>query len=88
MIRPHHGNPPNIPHVPPTRKLNSQFSRPGRKYHKAVDIDMESAYRQHHGTKKDADIRIFFQNMKGLTYSASGEDYNYYLSCARNLAAD
>jgi hypothetical protein len=49
---------------------------------------MESAYRQHHGTKKDADIRIFFQNMKGLTYSASGEDYNYYLSCARNLAAD
>ena len=88
MISPHNGNPPNTPHVPPSRQLHSQFPRPGRKYHHAVDIDMESAYGQPHGTKQDTDIRIYFQNVKGLTYSASGEDYDYYLSCTRNLEVD
>ena len=39
-------------------------------------------------TKSDSDTRIFFQNVKGLTYSASGEDYKYYLSSLHTLNVD
>ena len=35
--------------------------------------------------KEANDTRIFFQNVKGLTHSASGEDYAYYLSTLHSL---
>jgi hypothetical protein len=33
-------------------------------------------------------IRIYFQNVKGLSYSTSGQNYGYYLSCIANIDAD
>lgn len=59
---------PTLPPPPP------QNARPGRAYSHAIEIDMESHYGKSHTQKSDTDIRIFFQNVKGLTYSASGED--------------
>jgi hypothetical protein len=32
--------------------------------------------------------RIFFQNVKGLTYTATGEDYGYYLASVSSIGAD
>ena len=29
--------------------------------------------------KDDRMIRFFFQNVKGLTYTTTGEDYEYYM---------
>ena len=38
---------------------------------------------------KDAHVtRLFFQNVKGLTHSSSGEDYKYYLSSLHDLSVD
>ena len=31
---------------------------------------------------------FFFQNVKGLTYSSSGDDYEYYLQNLKNLQVD
>ncbi|KAI2499411.1 hypothetical protein MHU86_15056 [Fragilaria crotonensis] len=73
---------PTLPPPPP------QNARPGRAYSHAIEIDMESHYGKSHTQKSDTDIRIFFQNVKGLTYSASGEDYDYYVTSTRSLDAD
>ena len=77
---------PTTPTIPP--HISTPRARPGRLYTPAIEIDMESSYGKSHTHKSDTDIRIFFQNVKGLTYSASGEDYDYYLSSTRALGAD
>ena len=41
-----------------------------------------------HRTKQDNCIRIFYQNIKGLSHTPSSEDYNYYLDHFRDLAVD
>jgi hypothetical protein len=33
-------------------------------------------------------VRILFQNVKGLTYSNLGDDYEYYLNCLQELQTD
>jgi hypothetical protein len=38
--------------------------------------------------RDDKDIRIFFQNVKGLTYSYTGEDYDYYMMSTQAIGAD
>ena len=38
--------------------------------------------------KHERHIRIFFQNVKGLTSSPTGEDYEYYLHNLKMLRAD
>jgi hypothetical protein len=66
-----------------------QTKRPGRKFHTPhIDIDLDRAYGRPWTEKADTDLRIYFQNVKGLTYSATGEDYNYYLSSIRPLQTD
>ena len=38
--------------------------------------------------KGSADTRIMFQNVKGLTHTTGGEDYNYYLDWMATYAVD
>jgi hypothetical protein len=38
--------------------------------------------------KRDTSLRIFFQNIKGLSHTPSGEDYNYYCQQFRDLQID
>ena len=50
-------------------------------------INLNTSYGSSHHLRNTNDIRIFFQNTKGLTYSSIGEDYEYYLSCTKSLGA-
>ena len=71
----------------PTNTIHTK--RPGRKFHTPhIDIDLDRAYGRPWTEKADTDLRIYFQNVKGLTYSATGEDYNYYLSSLMPLQSD
>jgi hypothetical protein len=38
--------------------------------------------------KATGSIRLFFQNVKGLTYTTTKEDYNYYFRCIQGLDVD
>ena len=71
----------------PTR--SSSVVRPGR-IHSASPQDV--AHSQAFGDDvyhKDAQItRIFYQNVKGLTYSSSGEDFKYCLDSLQSLQTD
>ena len=63
--------------------------RPGRNHNRKTDtIDVHSSYGDSHLEKDDKDIRIFFQNVKGLTYSFTGEDYDYYMTSTQAIGAD
>ena len=87
-----------VPEVTITSHLNSTHRttntphpviRPGRKIHKPnIDTDLHRSYGRSWEERQHSDLRIFFQNVKGLTYSATGEDYDYYLSSLKLLEAD
>ena len=73
----------------PTSQTRIPQSRPGRiPFRKSQTIDIERSYGSRYTDRSPSCIRIFFQNTKGLSYSATGEDYNYYLTCTKALGAD
>ena len=67
-------------------------SRPGRFYkqrHDLADTNLFTNYGDSIYTEKRVNVvRIFFQNVKGLTYSNTGDDYEYYLSHLHQLQVD
>ena len=67
----------------------SQPHRPGRTFKRqTTDTEVNTSYGRSCYKRNYTDLRIFFQNVRGLTYSASGEDYKYYLSSAKSIDAD
>ena len=46
-----------------------------------LNVDLHSSYEASIHERDPSSIRVFFQNVKGLTYTSTGEDYAYYLSC-------
>ena len=90
--------PPNpFPESPTTQPSTTQplvpttlpNTRPGRKaLRHSPDINLDTSYGDSIHNRDPGTIRIFFQNVKGLTYSTSGQDYEYYISCIANIDAD
>ena len=69
--------------------LIQQTLRPGRKsLRTSPDINLDKSYGDSVDIRDPSHIRIYFQNVKGLTYSTSGQDYAYYLSCISTIDAD
>ena len=63
--------------------------RPGRTtFKQSQTIDIQASYGSSHWERDPSSLRIFFQNTKGLTYSSTGEDYDYYLTCTKSLGAN
>jgi hypothetical protein len=55
--------------------------RPGRlQYRRQIDTKALQSYGDAPIYKAPGSLRIFLQNVKGLTYSTGVEDYKYYLS--------
>jgi hypothetical protein len=80
---------PNLNSTHRTSNTPHPIIRPGRKIHKPnIDTYPHRSYGQHWEERQQSDLRIFFQNIKGLTYSATGEDNDYYLSSLKLLEAD
>ena len=53
--------------------------RPGRRHNRiSASIVIHSTHGDSHLVRDKNDIRIIFQNVKGLTYSHIGEDFGYY----------
>ena len=79
----------SIPPVRVSRLLTLPSHRPGRK---SRSTPLDPYPNLHYGDpiiqKKHNTIRLYFQNVKGLTYSTSREDYNYYMSCLRAYDVD
>ena len=74
-----------------TRARKMHNFRPGRHYRKkefGVQEHMSKEYGDSVHQKKVNSVRFFFQNVKGLTYSSSGEDYEYYLHNIQQLQVD
>lgn len=67
---------------------NMPIYRPGRTLRHPINIDLNTSYGDSIHDRHPNSLRIFFQNVKGLTYSTTGEDYAYYFSCATSLGAD
>jgi hypothetical protein len=64
--------------------------RPGR-FYKQSELDEENLFNNYGDsiyTKPPNTVRLLFQNVKGLTYSATGEDYEYYLSNIQQLQVE
>ncbi len=71
------------------RKQPSTTTRPERRtLRQPLDIDINSSYGDSIHTREPSTIRIFFQNVKGLTCTTTGEDYGYYFSSVSALGAD
>ena len=72
----------------PPDQLSAQHlhpPRPNRRFRPSQEIDVHTSYGDQVDIRDPSHIRIFFQNTKGLTYSATGEDYDYYLSSLANM---
>jgi hypothetical protein len=73
----------------PMSPILSLSSRPGRRTRTTpIDPQPDTFFGDAIIQKHKQSIRIFFQNVKGLTYSTSGEDYRYYLSCLNAYQVD
>ena len=72
-----------------TKKSNIT-TRPGRQFKKYQDDDIAimTNYGDNIQNKDASHVRILFQNVKGLTHSSSGEDYEYYLHNLQLLRVD
>ena len=76
---------PVIPIVP----IMCDPSRPGRRSRKnPVDQHPSRSYGDPIIQKLADAVRLFFQNVKGLSSSAVSEDYRYYLNCLQSLHVD
>jgi hypothetical protein len=78
----------------PTNATNQTIPnlRPGRRHNRKstninINININSAYGDSHLVRDKNEIRIFFQNVKGLTYSHTGEDHNYYMMSTQAIGA-
>ena len=82
--------PSPLPNPPPTYTTPTPLHiRPGRStLRQTPNIDLHSSYGDSIHAREPSSIRVFFQNVKGLTYSHTGEDYAYYLSCTASMGAD
>ena len=79
---------PSIPVIPIASFLSNP-PRPGRRSRKnPVDQQPARSYGDPIIQKSEDSIRLFFQNVKGLSSSANSEDYRYYLTCLQSLQVD
>ena len=79
----------NAPIIPPSQLLSIPSSRPGRRLmENPIDPHPTRFYGDPIIQKAPDTIRIFFQNIKGVTHSTSKEDYRYLMSCIRALDVD
>jgi hypothetical protein len=71
-------------------KIKIPTTRPNRISHRtSLDENPETSYGYPiHRTKEAHSLRIFFQNIKGLSHTHSTEDYDYYLDHFRDLQVD
>ena len=53
-----------------------------------MNIDLQKSYGASYLNRTESSFRIFFQNTKGLTYSSTGEDYDYHMTCTKAIGAD
>ena len=69
------------PPIFPSQLLLFPKSRPGRVItRKSSDLEANETFGDAIVYKSPGTTRFMFQNVKGLTYNKSGDDYNYYLS--------
>ncbi|KAI2499477.1 hypothetical protein MHU86_14997 [Fragilaria crotonensis] len=86
--------PPSKPRTPPRNRHHHRTPSPSpksgdrRKFRINQDIDVDTSYGNQVHNRDPQHIRIFFQNVKGLTYSSTGQDYDYYLSCRSTIDSD
>ena len=74
----------SIPPIPSSQLLSIPSIRRGRRFREnPTDLHSTRFYGDAVIQKDPSSIRFFFQNVKGLTYSNSSEDYPYFLSCTK-----
>ena len=80
---------PSLPVIPISQILCNP-NRPGRKSvrQNALDLEPTRSFGDPIIQKAPDSVRIFFQNVKGLSSSACNEDYRYYLNCLQSLQVD
>ena len=79
----------SVSSIPISKLLLAPKSRPGRKFReKSLDPSPTKYYGDAIIQKKRLSTRIFFHNVKGLTYSTGCEDYQYCLSCLQAYDID
>ncbi len=65
---------------------NHSTHRPGRSIIRTpVDEHPQTSFGDSPYVEDDSATRFFFQNIKGLTHTSSGEDYKHYLSSLHDL---
>jgi hypothetical protein len=75
--------------LPISTILQLPSHRPGRKtWASPLDLSPDKSYGDTILQKRHGTVRLFFQNVKGLTYSTAGDDYRYYLSCLKSYEVD
>ena len=76
--------------IPIRTTTESLTTRPGRvlRQYRDADINVFTNYGDDIHNKAEGTVRIYFQNVKGLTHSESGEDYEYYLSNLKLIQVD
>ena len=78
-----------VPHIPASRLLSIPSQRPGRKLRTAtIDPYPSTSYGDPVTHEVEGSVRLFFQNVHGLTHSTTLEDYRYYLQCTQGLSVD
>ena len=79
----------DVPVIPVSQILNLYEKRPKRQTRiRPVDEHPALSYGDPIIQKHPESIRLFFQNSKGLTYTNTGEDYGYYMSCLAAYQVD
>ncbi|KAI2490409.1 hypothetical protein MHU86_24165 [Fragilaria crotonensis] len=77
------------PPINPSQVLLFATKRPGRLHtRKSCDDAANSTFGETIVYKAPDTTRFMFQNVKGLTYNQSGDDYNYYLSSMISYSID
>jgi hypothetical protein len=80
---------PGIPLVPVSRLLQIPFTRPRRHFRQnSIDPSPSVSFGDPIIQKVHGSIRLFFQNVKGLTHTLTKEDYNYYFKCIQGFDVD
>jgi hypothetical protein len=80
---------PSVPPLSASSLLSIPSHRPNRQSRKTpIDTYIERSYGDSIIQKKPGHIRLFFQNVKGLSSTAGKEDYKYYMHCLQTLQVD
>ena len=80
---------PGIPLVPVSRLLQIPSTRPRRHFRQnSIDPSPSVSFGDPIIQKVHGSIRLFFQNVKGLTHTLTKEDYNYYFKCIQGFDVD